>query len=59
AAVSAARPSRPAHSRPTGKVTIGKDGKVVSRPSSKVVSRHSTHGTGRPVHRVNRSKHRG
>ena len=59
AAVSAAKPSRPAHSRPTGKVTIGRDGQVHSRPSGKVVSRHSTHGTGRPVHRVNRSKRRG
>ena len=67
AAVSAAKPSRPAHSRPTGKVTIGRDGQVHSRPSGKVTigrdgqlhSRPSGHGTGRPVHRVNRSKRRG
>jgi len=67
AAVSAAKPSRPAHSRPTGKVTIGRDGQVHSRPSGKVtigrdgkvVSRPSGHGTGRPVHRVNRQKRRG
>ncbi len=52
----AARPARPAHSRsgskkPQERITIGRDGKVVSRPAG--------HGTGRPVHRVNRQKRRG
>ena len=51
AAKPAARPARPASSRPTGKVTIGRDGQIHSRPAAR--------GTGRPVRRVNRQKHRG